>query len=148
MPIFRWTRRSNFWSLGVRFLAKARVMSLEFLVSEASIVPELASENNFSPKNSTPGPPTTNNNHHHNHGRRWRKWPLSANTPRGHVGKSAVGTTGCYDLTLTTSHEIGQRWQTRGGDERRRRRMRNCDAVRQKAAKAETRSCLPVAEEK
>jgi hypothetical protein len=51
-------------------------------------------------------------------------------------------------LTLTTSHEIGQRWQTRGGDERRRRRMRNSDAVGQKAAKVETRSCLPVAEEK
>ncbi len=92
------------------------------------------------PQHRTPEPPTANNNQHHNHGRRWRKWFPSANTPRRRIRKSAAGTTGCENITI--SHEIGQRRQTRG-DERRRRRMREGDGGGLEATKAEARGGPP-----
>ena len=121
-------------------------MSRANFVSNASIFfPGLASEKQLyllTPKNRTPKPPTAKNKHHHSNGHRCQKWTPSVHTPRRLIGKNVVETTGCFDLTI--SHEIGQRQQTRGGDERRRRRMREGDDSVRKVRKVEARGGPPL----
>jgi hypothetical protein len=147
VPVYRWTQKSKFWSLGCNILPKPGLCALQLLFlgqvfSRGLPQKKIAPQRIIPPRLQWPTTTTISI-------QSWpprRKWPPSANTLRRRAIKSVAGTNGCY-YDLTISHEIGQRQQTRG-DKKRWQRMREGDGGGLEMTKVEARGGPPVVDKR